>query len=108
MTEKFLGKIDFAEFGTLPERPFLMGLHLGFQMSGQGVCSGGKYTVNISEQCRWTNSEREHAITLSLECLAQILKEAKVNYVSELLNKPVKVTIDNNHFSDFRILTEVL
>ena len=42
------------------------------------------------------------------EKVYQILKDAKVNYVSELVNKPVEVTIDKNCFKDFRILTEVL
>ena len=30
MTEKLLGKIDFAEFGTVHDYPFLIGLQLGF------------------------------------------------------------------------------
>lgn len=51
---------------------------------------------------------REETITESIEKVNQILKDAKVNYVSELLNKPVEVTIENNTFKDFRILTEVL
>lgn len=31
-----------------------------------------------------------------------------VNYVSELLGKPVEVTLEDGVFKDFRILTEVL
>ena len=43
-----------------------------------------------------------------MEFINDILKAAKANYVSELINKPVEVIIENNAFKDFRILTEVL
>ena len=49
-----------------------------------------------------------YSIVLVIEYIDRILEDAKVNYVSELLNKPVEVTIENNTFKDFRILTEVL
>ena len=51
-TKKLLGKIDFAEFGVYPDRPFMYGLMLGFSFPGLGVMDGGKYTVNISPDCR--------------------------------------------------------
>lgn len=109
MTEKILGKIDFAEYGTIKDYPFLIGLQLGFKLAGGcGIMDGGKYTVNIRKECRWEESERTTAITTSVEKVDQILKDAKVNYVSQLLNKPVEVTIEKNTFKDFRILTEVL
>lgn len=109
MTEKILGKIDFAEYGTIRDYPFLIGLQLGFKLGdGCGIMDGGKYTVNISEQCRWEKSERTIAVTASIDKVYQILKDAKVNYVSQLVNKPVEVTIEKNTFKDFRILTEVL
>ena len=109
MTEKVLGKIDFAEYGTIRDYPFLIGMQLGFKLGdGTGVMDGGSNTVNISKECRWEESEREAAITVSVEKVYQILKDAKVNYVSQLVNKPVEVTIDKDCFKDFRILTEVL
>lgn len=108
MTENILGKIDFAEYGQVRDYPFLIGLQLGFKLGGCGVMDGGKYTVNISKECRWEESERREAITASVEKADQILKDAKCHYVSELLNKPVEVTLENNTFKSFRILTEVL
>lgn len=45
---KELGKITFAEFGTIRDYPFLIGLQLGFRMDGSAVMDGGKYTVNIN------------------------------------------------------------
>ena len=109
MTGKILGKINFAEYGTVRDYPFLIGLQLGFKLGdGAGVMDGGSNTINISKECRWEESEREAAVTVSVEKVYQILKDAKVNYVSQLVNKPVEVTIDKNCFKDFRILTEVL
>lgn len=109
MTTKELGKITFAEFGTIREYPFLIGLQLGFRIgSGFSVMDGGKYTVNISPECKWKDLNREATITKTIEEVNRILEDAKVNYVSELLNKPVEVTMEGNTFKDFRILTEVL
>lgn len=108
MTGKFLGKINFAEFGTVRDYPFLIGLQLGFSMDGSSVMDGGKYTVNIDKKCRWNETERQEAVTVTMERLYEILNKAKVNYVSELVNMPVEVTLEDNLFKDFRILTEVL
>jgi hypothetical protein len=109
MDGKILGKIDFAEYGTVRDYPFLIGLQLGFKLGdGSGVMDGGSNTINISKECRWEESERTAAVTVNVEKVYQILKDAKVNYVSELINKPVEVTIEKNCYKNFRILTEVL
>ena len=108
MIGKFLGKITFAEFGKVSDYPFLVGLQLSFSMGGACVSCGGKYTVNLHKDCRWEEKERETAITVSIDKLNAILTDAKANYVSELKGKPVEVTVKDNTFKDFRILTEVL
>ena len=109
MTGKVLGKIDFAEFGTIKDYPFLIGLQLGFKLGeGGAIMDGGQYCVNINKECRWEELERQQAITVSVEKIDKILNDAKVNYVSELKNKPVEVEIEKNTFKSFRILTEVL
>lgn len=105
---KELGKITFAEYGMYPDRPFLFGLQLGFAFKGSGVFDGAKYTINISDDCRWERQEKLDAIEKSINHIHKILKDAKVNYVSQLLGKPVEVTFDGNCFHDFRILTEVI
>lgn len=109
MTGKVLGKITSAEYGMVSDYPFLFGLQLGFKLGdGTSIMDGGSNTVNISEECRWEEAEREAAVTVSVEKVYQILQDAKVNYVSQLVNKPVEVVIEKNTFKDFRILTEVL
>lgn len=109
MTEKILGKITTAEFGMVRDYPFLFGLQLYFSLGdGTSIGCGSKYTVNISKECRWEEPERREAITKKIEELNKILRDAKVNHVSQLVNKPVEVEIEKNTFKDFRILTEVL
>lgn len=109
MEEKVLGKITHAEFGQYPDRPFLFGLQLCFSLKGGGVCDGARYTLNISKECKWDRADEKYlAFFESLEELNGILTDAKVNYVSQLKNKPVEITLKNYAFVDFRILTEVL
>lgn len=110
MTKKVLGKIESAQFGTVPDYPFLLGLQLQFAFADSGhIGCGGRYTVNVSPACQWSrHGEREQRITQSIDFLNQVLTDAKVHYVTELNNKPVEVEIENNTFVGFRILTEVL
>lgn len=110
MNKTVLGKISMAEFGTYPDRPFLYGLQLAFSMPGSGVADGGRYTVNISNQCGWDSEEEKQEAfqRILVDEVAQILKDAKVNHVSELIDKPVEIEFENNWFKGFRILTEVL
>lgn len=110
MTEKILGKISSAEFGFLPDRPYLMGLYLGFHLGdGTGVYDGGRHLVNVSEECKWqTPAERNHYIAKTIDRIRDILRDAKVSHVSQLVGVPVEVEIEQNCFKDFRILTEVL
>ena len=109
MTGKFLGKITSAEYGMVPDYPFLFGLQLYFKLGdGSAIGCGSKYTINIGAAYNWTTEERQCGITKSVDEVHKILKDAKVNYVSQLVGKPVEVEIDGNTFKNFRILTEVL
>lgn len=110
MDGKFLGKIVKAEFGTWRDRPFLMGLQLEFRFDGNsGVNCGGRHLVNISEHCKWDSEEQKNkAFQKVLEETNGILQDAKVNKVSELVGKPIEITIEDQMYKEFRILTEVL
>ena len=110
MDGKFLGKIISAEFGFVHDCKWLMGLQLSFRFGNTHHISDGLiHTVNISSDCRW-NSENERQATIEkhIDELCDILHEAKVDYVSQLVGKPVEITIENSTFKGFRILTEVL
>lgn len=107
MENKLLGKITRAEFGLNPDRLFLYGLELDFEMDGSGVCTFK--TVNLSDNCKWESiNDRMKALEANALEIEKILKDAKVNFVSQLKGKPVEVTLEGNMFKSFRILTEVL
>ena len=108
MTEKLLGKIIFAEYGLYPDRPFLFGLLLGFSFSAGGCESGSRYTVNMSQECRWSAEERTTAIVKNVEFVYDLLSAAGCDYISGLVGKPVEAVFENYLFKEFRILTEVL
>lgn len=110
MNGKILGKIQRAEIGTDYDYPFLFGLKLDFSLEGgsMGIGDRSRYTVNLSKECKWEQCERQQAITELVEHIYDILNAAKVRNVSDLVGIPVEVTIENNTFKDFRILTEVL
>lgn len=104
MTEKILGKITHAEFGIDKDYPFLIGLQLRFSFCGSAISDGKKYMLSVE----MNSSEHAHTIIENFENVCHLLTEAKVHYVSELVGKPVQITLEKHTFKDFRILTEVL
>lgn len=96
---KKLGKIVAVDFGKNKDPEFAyFGLHLEIS------CGGHVYTVSRGT---WGfNSSDEF-----LDYLNDILNNAKVNYVTELVDVPVEVTVDDRLTDvvlDWRILAEVL
>lgn len=86
-----------------------MGLLLEFTFDGnRHVSDGGKFTINMSKNCKWSAEERKLAIEEQMDAVYKLLNDAKVGTVSQLEGKPVEITVENNTFKDFRILTEVL
>lgn len=108
--EKMFGRITDTKFGSVKDYPFLFGFELYFRLEdGTSISCGSIHMFNISKECQWDNQEeRNSTIVDHIDRINKILKDAKVNYVSELINKPVIVTIENNTFKNFRILKEVL
>ena len=111
MTKKELGKITSAEFGTLKARPFLLGIWLVLEGKGWGCCVN--QSINMSELCKWEDDVQKHRLMdRVLSQVNQLLTDANVNKVSELVGKPIEF-INNGpgtivNWDDFRILTEVL
>lgn len=108
MIEKILGEITFAEYGIIKKYPYMIGLLLEFDFKDSSVVmTGSKYTVGISKKnCLADEMTRITSMIKNIEKVVNILNAAKCNYVSELIGKPVEVTLENNTFKDFRILTE--
>lgn len=109
MEKKYLGKITSAEFGKINDYPMYMGLLLEFMFDGNRyVGDGGKFAINMSKDCKWSAEERRLTIEERMDAVYKLLNDAKAITVSQLKNKPVEITVENNTFKDFRILTEVL
>ena len=108
MERKFLGKITSAEFGSHRDYPFMFGILLTFAFEGSVCDCGAKYAVNIHKDCKWTVEQRAEACMESIDKIHEILEAANCLYLSELVNKPVEITLDGDLFKDFRILTEVI
>jgi hypothetical protein len=110
--ETVLMKIDNATFGLGGYQDAQLGLHLSFSNSGSGVATSYSYwdyeNIKHTENARWSEADRDRALIEVLRNLSVYLKEAKVSDVSQLVGIPVEVTLDNNTFRSFRILTEVL
>lgn len=104
-----LGKIKEVDVELI--RGCYLGIDFTFSLEGGscGIGTGGKYTVNISEQCKWEHpQDKQQAYYESFKRIGEILKTAKVTKIQELKDIPVKVKIENNTFKDFKILTDVL
>lgn len=103
MKEKVLGKIQSAHIGFNRDCPYLYGLFITFSLDGgtSGI-SCDRIIANVNR-----NNEADD-VQIQERKVTEVLKDAKVNYIDELVNIPVEVTIENNIFKSFRVLTEVL
>lgn len=103
MREKLLGKIQSAHIGFHPDRPYWYGLFITFSLDGgTSVISCDTIIANVNRMDEPVEVQKQE------RKVTEILKDAKVNYVDELINIPVEVTIENQFFKSFRVLTEVL
>ena len=86
----------------ISEREYLMGLKLTFEGLDWSVSDDSRI-ISMVSKCL-NADDLNHAIKET----HQILRNAKVNDISQLKNIPVEVTFEDNKFKNFRILTEVL
>ena len=108
MSEKVLGKIKSAEIQI--SRGFLFGpiFQFGLGKSGAVGC-GGKYTVNLSDGCKWESEQQKADYLIKMnQYTYDLMKSAKVECFSKLVGMPVEVELENRTFKNFRILTEVI
>lgn len=101
-----LGKIESVDFGL--SRGFLLGLKLTFHF---GSCCGTffDFSINMSDQCKWKDIEEKHIAGIEiLQIIKDILDDAKVDDVQQLVNIPVEIYTDTMEVRGFRILKEVL
>ena len=98
MVEKQLGKIRSVSFGY---NEYTFGLHL--------ILGGANWGVSTSIHYNPTYKELEDStVTETMWRIQALLKDAGVDTVDKLKDKPIEVVFDGNFLKDFRILTEVI
>jgi len=110
---KELGKITSVHFGLGGYQDCQLGLSLSFEGKNGWGCGVfiGNWDVNSikhSKGCKWTEKDRKKWHDELCRKVSEILKQAKVNDVSKLLNIPVEVEFEFNTLKNWRILEEVL
>ena len=104
---KVLGKIEQVEFGIIHDMPHLFGLTLCLATSeASGVV---EHIVANMKRAELSNDYTE-VVEINEE-IYQLLNDAKVLTIDELVGVPIEMTFDKGFFErleSFRILTEVL
>lgn len=110
--QKYLGKIESAYFGIGGYQNTMIGLHLSFNFNGGGVCTNystwDPEIIKHSKFCKWSEEDRNNNFTEIIRKTSEILSAAKKHNVHSLPGTPIEITLKNNTFHDFRILTEVI
>lgn len=98
---KHLGAILDAQFGYVPDMPFLCGLRLRL-----GINDASETEQVYADYVYNTEIDPNNSIR-AIEKLHEILKLTNCHYVSELIGKPVEIVFKgrfNEKFSDFRFI----
>lgn len=107
--EKKLGKIENVCVGI---RDGALGIHFTLSSSEWGVgdsrLAWDPETVKVTEYTKWSEKDRDEDLIRIMRFISKLLKEAKVDSVDKLKDKPVEVIFENNMLVDWRILTEVI
>lgn len=107
--ETRLGKIQKANFGFGGYQEAMIGISFTLGNDGWGVQDfWGEWGIKRSEHAKWTEEDRVVKLGQMTMRLAGVLKDAKVETVSQLEGMPIEVTFEGNALSSWRILKEVL
>lgn len=110
MIEKKLAKIIGVKTGFCGYQDAQFGFELRFGGDdwSHGAWMRGHWGMEPSVGAKWTVEDQTKAWGEAMRAILEIMKQAKVKEVGQLLGKPVELTIEDGGFKDFRILTEVL
>ncbi len=112
---KQLGKITSVHFGKGGYQDCQFGLFINLEFIGSGCCAqivSGWDAASMprSEYAKWTEEDRSKGHDELCRKVSQLIKDAQVDHVQQLINKPVEATFDSpfGQLTDWRILTEVI
>lgn len=111
--EKQLGKIEKVWFGYGGYQECQLGIFFSLSF---GKCCGtstgmSDWDFNLiewSKHSKWTEVDRDASFAKICRYISDLLRDAKVGSIEELVGKPVEVTANGMQLKSWRILTEVL
>ena len=110
-----LGHISKVEFGIGGYNEGEIGLSVTLSGPDENLwgCISTKMAwdycrVKHAHYCKWTEEERGDQYVEIVRYISTLLKDAKVNSLSELKGKPIEATFEGMMLVDWRVLTEVL
>lgn len=104
---KKIGYIRSAKYGQVEDMPIMFGLQLDFYFNDFSGAGTTELMFNISGEVK-DKEGADQIIADVTRRINEILKDANVNTVDQLIGKPVEVTIEGANTKSFRILTEVI
>ena len=106
-----LGKIKGIAFGRggYQDAQFGLTVDLGGESWGVGDFRGfwGIGIVPSSPGYKWTEADRDAAYAATMRFVAELIRDAKVSHLGQLVGVPVEVTFNGTALVSWRILTEV-
>lgn len=109
MIEKSIGKISHISLGFGGYQDAQFGLSVTLSGSSWDVGDfKGFWSRNPDSSCRWTSKDKDLALLIMLYFIQDLLRDAHIDSLDKLKDKPVEVTFKDNGLQSWRILTEVL
>ena len=110
--EKKLGKIENVYFGMGGYQDSMIGLHVtisgNYWCVNDSKCAWDAEIIKHTENCKWTEHDRDLDYAKIIRFISSLLKEAKVDTVEKLKGIPIEATFEGNTLKDWRVLTEVI
>lgn len=108
-----LGKIKSVRVGLGNYQECMYGYYFTLGTDASSVntswCTWDPATIVRSDYCNWTEADRDTELAMNDRKMSQLLKDAKVDNVNDLIGIPVVITFaGDNVLRKWRILKEVL
>jgi hypothetical protein len=112
--EKLLGKIKCAEFGLGGYQGLQFGLWLDLESESKkwnvstSISGSWSMMMEITKDTEWTDVTRDCDHLIMCKKVTELLSSARINHISQLINKPIEANFDGGKLMNWRILDEVL
>lgn len=108
MNDTILGKISKVFFGKSDGRFGLwITLSSTWSVQTQYTC-WDPIEVTPDENHKWTEEDRDMELIKIMNKVSELLKQARIDDINDLLNIPVEFSFSKGILSEWRILEEVL